>query len=95
VLREANMAHENRLSADGLLAGRRSDMASRCWLCDRPIDDPPRIVGRILAGKKRLAHIECVRWIGEIELGLRAENVGPGSPSPKGQPHPRETPGRP
>jgi len=45
-------------------------MASRCWLCDREIDDPPRIIGRILAGKKRLAHIECLRYLAEVELSL-------------------------
>lgn len=47
-----------------------ADMAL-CWLCDRPIDDPPRIIGRILAGRSRVAHLECLGWIGDIELKLR------------------------
>ena len=63
-------------------------MSGLCWLCDQPIQDPPEIVGRIIAGQSRVAHIECLRYAGEIELGLRAGDAGPG-------PHPREAPGRP
>lgn len=42
-----------------------------CWLCDRPIDDPPRVIGSIIAGDVRVAHLECVRYLGEVELQLR------------------------
>jgi len=60
---------------------------STCWLCDREIDDPPRIIGRVLAGRKRLAHLECLQFVGEVELELRAGETGPGL-------DPRQDPGR-
>lgn len=47
-----------------------------CWLCDRPIDDPPRIIGRILAGQTRVAHRECWQTLGEHDLDLRWEAAG-------------------
>lgn len=45
---------------------------SLCWLCDRPIEDPPRIIGRVLYGETRVAHLECWRTLGEHDLELRA-----------------------
>lgn len=38
-----------------------------CWLCDRPIEDPPRVVGQILVGEVRLAHYECVTFVNSAE----------------------------
>lgn len=52
-------------------------MSTHCWLCDRPIDDPPRIIGRILAGTTRVAHLECWQYLGEIDLSLDASRVSP------------------
>lgn len=69
---------------------------STCWLCDRDIDDPPRVIGRILAGETRLAHIECLRFVGEIELGLRPRYGGPPVTQPGPGTFTHETfPGRP
>lgn len=49
-----------------------------CWLCDWPIDDPPRIVGRIIAGETRVSHLECWQTLGEHDLGLQeGEGTGP------------------
>lgn len=60
---------------------------SVCWLCDRLIEDPPEIIGQVIAGQSRVAHVECLCFIGEIELGLRVEppagtdsTIGPGRP---------------
>ena len=63
-------------------------MAS-CWLCDRPVNDPPEVIGQYLAGQIRLAHRSCLRTLGELELDLRrAEGAGLG-------PAPQQAPGRP
>lgn len=48
-----------------------------CWLCDRPIEDPPRIIGRILYGETRVSHLECLQTLGELDLQLEAADPGP------------------
>lgn len=49
-----------------------------CWLCGRPVQDPPEIIGHYIAGQTRLAHRPCWQTLGEHELDLRADNAGPG-----------------
>jgi hypothetical protein len=48
-----------------------------CWLCDRLIDDPPRIIGRIIAGQQRVSHLECWQYLGELDLDLQRGGAGP------------------
>lgn len=59
-----------------------------CWLCDQQINDPPRIIGRILAGETRVAHLDCWRLLGELDLDLRRGDTGPELDG-------RQAPGRP
>jgi hypothetical protein len=59
-----------------------------CWLCDRPIEDPPRIIGRILAGETRVSHLECWQTLGELDLDLKPGGAGPELDG-------RQAPGRP
>lgn len=49
-----------------------------CWLCGRPIQDPPEIIGHYRAGRCSLAHRGCLRVLGELELDLRADHAGRG-----------------
>lgn len=55
-----------------------------CWLCGRPIEDPPEIIGHYRAGRCSLAHRRCLKVLGELELDLRAENAAPRSLPTKG-----------
>lgn len=49
-----------------------------CWLCGRPVTDPPEIIGQFRAGRCQLAHRRCLRVLGELELDLqRADDAGP------------------
>jgi hypothetical protein len=54
-----------------------------CWFCDRPIEDPPEIIGQWRATRAYVAHKDCLRLAGEIDLALEAVEVqdrGPGFP---------------
>lgn len=49
-----------------------------CWLCGRPIQDPPEIIGQFSAGRCQLAHRRCLRVLGELDLDLqRVDDAGP------------------
>lgn len=48
-----------------------------CWLCGQPIDDPPEIIGQYRSGRHMLAHRHCLQVLGELELDLRAGDIGP------------------
>lgn len=47
-----------------------------CWLCGRPIEDPPQIIGHWRATDSRVAHRRCFQILGELELDLQAD-TGP------------------
>jgi hypothetical protein len=53
-----------------------------CWVCCEPIEDPPEIIGELTALRAairtpRVAHVACLRMLGEYELELRGEGTGP------------------
>jgi hypothetical protein len=41
-----------------------------CWVCGRPINDPPLIIGHYRATEHRVAHRRCLQILGELELDL-------------------------
>jgi len=41
-----------------------------CWLCGRPVEDPPRITGQIQHGRARIAHRTCMQTLGALDLNL-------------------------
>lgn len=47
-----------------------------CWLCGKPVEDPPQIIGHWRAMGSRVAHRRCLRVLGELELDLRADDAG-------------------
>lgn len=59
-----------------------------CWLCDRPVEDPPQIIGHWHAMDSRVAHRRCLQTLGELDLDLRVASAGPELDS-------RQVPGRP
>lgn len=52
------------LSHDGSRAGHI------CWLCGRPISDPPEVIGQYVATQVRVAHRRCLQILGELDLQL-------------------------
>lgn len=46
-----------------------------CWLCGRPIQDPPEVIGQYIAGQQKVAHRRCWQTLGEHELELRPPAV--------------------
>ena len=57
-------------SPAGAPGGPRPGTTSCCWLCGRPVEDPPRITGQIQHGKARIAHRTCMQVLGALDLNL-------------------------
>lgn len=41
-----------------------------CWLCGQPVNDPPRIIGHYRVARATVAHKDCLRILGELDLEL-------------------------